>query len=33
MTPDVATAAAPLCLLRLPQVLERVGLRRTSVYD
>ena len=25
--------AAPLCLLRLPQVIERVGLRRTAVYD
>jgi prophage regulatory protein len=26
-------AAAPLCLLRLPQVIERVGLRRTAIYD
>ena len=25
--------AAPLCLLRLPQVMERVGLRRTAIYD
>ena len=25
--------AAPLCLLRLPQVIERVGLRRTAIYD
>ena len=24
---------APLCLLRLPQVIERVGLRRTAIYD
>jgi prophage regulatory protein len=27
------TAAAPLCLLRLPDVIVRVGLRRTAVYD
>jgi prophage regulatory protein len=32
MTEQLATAA-PLCLLRLPQVIERVGLRRTAIYD
>lgn len=32
MTEHLA-AAAPLCLLRLPQVIERVGLRRTAIYD
>ena len=26
-------AAAPLCLLRLPQVKARVGLQRTAIYD
>jgi prophage regulatory protein len=25
--------ATPLCLLRLPQVIERVGLQRTAIYD
>lgn len=25
--------AAPLCLLRLPAVLARVGLKKTAVYD
>jgi len=25
--------AAPLCLLRLPDVIARVGLRRTAIYD
>ena len=30
---DLATAAAPLSLLRLPQVIERVGMRRTAIYD
>lgn len=28
-----ATVAEPLCLLRLPQVIERVGLRRTAIYE
>ncbi len=32
MTEQLA-AATPLCLLRLPQVIERVGLRRTALYD
>lgn len=32
MTEHLA-AAAPLCLLRLPQVKERVGLGRTAIYD
>ena len=32
MIADPATAE-PLCLLRLPQVIERVGLRRTAIYD
>jgi len=27
------TGNALLCLLRLPQVIERVGLRRTAIYD
>jgi prophage regulatory protein len=26
-------APAPLRLLRLPDVIERVGLRRTAIYD
>ena len=26
-------ATVPLCLLRLPQVRERVGLQRTAIYD
>jgi prophage regulatory protein len=30
---EPATAPAPLCLLRLPDVLKRVGLRRTAVYE
>jgi prophage regulatory protein len=30
---DLATVAAPLCLLRLPQVRVRVGLGRTAIYD
>jgi prophage regulatory protein len=30
---EPTTPAAPLCLLRLPAVLERVGLGRTAVYD
>jgi prophage regulatory protein len=29
---DLATAAEPLCLLRLPDVIARVGLRRTAIY-
>lgn len=28
-----AAAPAPLRLLRLPQVLERIGMGRTMVYD
>jgi prophage regulatory protein len=28
-----AAEVAPLCLLRLPQVSARVGLRRTSIYS
>ena len=32
MTEQIATAA-PLSLLRLPQVIGRVGLRRTAIYD
>jgi prophage regulatory protein len=30
---DLATAAAPLCLLRLPDVRARVGLGRSAIYD
>jgi prophage regulatory protein len=29
----MTTETAPLCLLRLPQVVERVGLKRTAIYD
>ena len=29
----MSVEAAPLFLLRLPQVIERVGLQRTSIYD
>ncbi len=32
MTEQLA-AATPLCLLRLPQVIGRVGLKRTAIYD
>lgn len=32
MTPDIGQAA-PLCLLRLPEVSARCGLRRTAIYD
>jgi len=32
MTGDAALAPAPLCLLRLPQVMDRVGLRKSSIY-
>ena len=33
-TPLVESPApAPLCLLRLPDVIARVGLRRTAIYD
>jgi len=28
-----ATTSAPLCLLRMPDVIARVGLRRTAIYD
>jgi len=27
-----AAPIAPLCLLRLPEVIARVGLRRTAIY-
>lgn len=30
---ELATVAAPLRLLRLPDVIARVGLRRTAIYD
>jgi len=30
---DLATVPAPLSLLRLPKVIERVGLQRTAIYD
>lgn len=33
IAPGISTTAAPLCLLRLPDVIARVGLRRTAVYD
>jgi prophage regulatory protein len=29
----MTTAPAPLRLLRLPDVIERVGLRRTAIYE
>ena len=39
MTVDACLAAVPgppvpqLCLLRLPQVISRVGLKRTAIYE
>jgi len=32
MTPAEPAAPAPLCLLRLPDVVARCGLRRTAIY-
>jgi prophage regulatory protein len=31
--PVTATAPTPLCLWRLPDVIQRVGLRRSAIYS